>query len=159
MANFIAICHDCEKKAQRKAKRRKKELTQEEVEELILFETAHSIKATDEEIREALTCPRCNGTNCEKTFIGYDVVGYVRGNGYLDRAGAKRDMHLFHLTEDDPYAEYRVPGEVEEMKTKIKKAGQHDPKRKHYDVKARKAMEKAVKEVAATPDPPATDQS
>jgi len=151
MSNFIAVCHDCERKANRKAKRCKSELTIKEIEELILFETEHSITATEDEIREALTCPRCGGVNCEKTFLGYNVTGYVRGNGYLDRAGATRDMHMFHLTQDDPYAQYRVPGEVEEMKTKIKKAGQHNPKRKHYDVKTRKSMEKAVKKVASTP--------
>lgn len=164
MANFIAVCLDCEKKAKQKAKRRKKDLTQEEVEELILFETAHSIKASEEEIRESLICPRCEGSNCEKTLLGYDIVGYIRGNGYLDTVGAKRDMNLFHLTATDPdtgktldpYDQYRAPGEVEEMKTKLQRSGKHNPKRRHYDTKV---MAKAVKEATSSPDPTIPDNA
>jgi hypothetical protein len=153
MANFICVCNSCERKLSAQVKTQKREWTKEEYESLVLFETSHSIKATEAEIKEALTCPRCDGQDCSKTFIGYDVMGYVRGNGYLDTAGCKRDMNLFHLTQDDPYADYRVPGEVEEMKTQLKKAGQHNPRKKHFDVTgaAKKGMQNAVEKAVSSP--------
>jgi ssDNA-binding Zn-finger/Zn-ribbon topoisomerase 1 len=85
MANFYIICKDCETKLRKKLGRRKQRMTKELYEEGVLFETSHSITANADEIKEALTCPRCQGTNCEKTFLDYNVVGYIRGNGYLDR--------------------------------------------------------------------------
>lgn len=131
MPRYDYACADCEKVA---LERLKRDLTSEEYDELVLFETSHSMDPTPEELQEAMTCPRCNGTNCERSMKNSNVIGYMRGNGYLDKAGARRDMNLFHLTQDDPYAEYRQPGEVDEMKSKLKRAGQHDPKRKHFQV-------------------------
>lgn len=151
MATFIVICHACEQKLLRKAKREKREVQPREFEEGVLFETAHAIMATDAQVAEAMVCPRCDGSNCEKTFLGYSVVSYIRGNGYLDKVGVKRDMNLFKLSEDDPYAEYRVPGEVDDMKAGIKKAGQHQPRRQHFDARP-KGMRKAVEEAVMSPD-------
>lgn len=146
MATFYVVCNDCDKKLAKLLKKHKRERTKDEFEELVLFETAHPIEATEEEIAEAMVCPRCNSKDCEKTFYGYgNMVMYTRGNGYLDKAGCQRDMNLYKLTTDDPYAHMRVAGEVDEMKVKFKRAGQHNPNTKHVAVGSGE-MEKAVQE-------------
>lgn len=132
MANFFVICKTCRDRFLRSLDH---ELTAEEFESEILFETAHSINPTPKQLQEAMTCPRCDGQDCEKTFYGYDIVGYVRGNGYLDKIGVSREMNIHHLVEDDPYADYRVAGEVDDLRTRLRRAGQFDPHRKHYDTK------------------------
>lgn len=121
MPRYDYACLDCQDKLDRK-------LTPEEYNELVLFEAKHSMNPSDEELRNAMKCPRCNGNNCERSYINYDIITYTRGNGYLDKAGTRRDMNLYHLTQQDPYAEHREPGEVDHLKSKIHKAGQHDPK-------------------------------
>ena len=131
MPRYDYECLDCHEQA---LSRYKRPLTSDEYDELVLFETSHSAYPTDSGLIEATTCPRCGGTNCTKSFVNTNVIGYIRGNGYLDKAGTRRDMNLYHLMHDDPYSEYRVPGEVDELKAKLKRAGQHDPKRKYFDV-------------------------
>lgn len=131
MPLYDYACIDCEANATRKLNR---SLTSEEYDELVLFETVHPMNPSELELREATVCPRCNGNNCEKSLKNSQARGYIRGNGYLDIAGAKRDMNLFHLTQNDPYAEYRQPGEVDDMKAKLKRAGSHDPNTKYFPV-------------------------
>ncbi len=127
------------------------QLPAELYEELVLFETSHAMQPTDEELHEATECPRCKGHNCEKTLYGSQIHGYIRGYGYCDRAGAKRDMNRYKLNTEDPYAQYRVPGEVDHINNQFNKEGQHDPKRKHFGT-ASKELEKAVdKAVSSTP--------
>lgn len=131
MPRYDYACADCEKIA---VKRLKRDLTSEEYDEMVLFETSHSMNPTTKELLEATICPRCNGTNCQRSLKNSNITSYILGNGYLDKDGARRDMNVFHLTQDDPYAEYRQPGEVDEMKAKLKRAGKHDPNRKHFSV-------------------------
>ena len=132
MPDYIYRCLDCEKKFIEDNDG--KSSSQEEYDSKVLFETVHRMQATDEELKDALKCPRCGKSKAER-FYGYDnVIAYIRGNGFLDRAGAKRDMHLHTLETRDPYAEMRQPGEVDELKSKIKRAGTHDPKPQHYVV-------------------------
>lgn len=152
-ASFYAACKKCEAKLERKLKKEKRARTNSEYEELVLFETEYSYEATEAEIAEAMTCPRCGSQECERTYYGYNQVMYVRGNGYLDREGCTRDMHLHKLVTDDPYADMRVPGEVDEMKAKFKRAGQHKPNTKHMVVGSAE-MQKAVAESVSTPSPP-----
>jgi len=145
MASFFVICRACENKLRRQLKKQKRQdCTQQEYEELVLFETEHSINADAAEVAEAMICPRCDGTECEKTFYGYNTIGYIRGNGYLDKAGCHRDMNLHRLETEDPYGEMRQPGEVDDLKGRLKRAGQHDPKPKHFV--AQVEMEKAVRQ-------------
>lgn len=150
-------CFDCEKKAHEEHADKVFEdgsgqicLPDELYEELVLFETSHSMEPTPEELREATKCPRCGGNNCEKNFHGTQIHGYIRGYGWLDRAGAKRDMNRHKLANDDPYAQYRVPGEVDHIDDNLRKEGQHDPKRKHY-LAPDKGLEKEVKKAASKP--------
>lgn len=109
-----------------------KELPLDLYEELVLFETIHSINADDEELRLAVECPRCGGRECSRTVYGSNIVSFIKGYGFLDKAGARRDMNRYKLATDDPYAQYRVPGEVEHIDSTLKKQGQHDPKTKHF---------------------------
>lgn len=145
MPLYDYACLDCEEQSQKKAGR---VLTSEEYDELVLFETIHSMEPSRKELLEATTCPRCGGTNCEKSLKNSQATGYIKGNGFLDREGARRDMHLYHLTQDDPYKEYRQPGEVDDMKAKLKRAGKHDPKTKYFQASTGE-IEKAVKEVTS----------
>lgn len=109
-----------------------KELPIELYEELILFETIHSINADEQELYNALECPRCGSRDCTRTVYGAQIIGFIKGYGFLDKAGARRDMNRYKLATDDPYAQYRVPGEVEHIDSTLKKQGQHDPKTKHF---------------------------
>jgi hypothetical protein len=130
MANFFCVCRDCENKLTNQLRQQHRiSPSKDEYEELVLFETGHGINASAAEIADALICPRCQGSNCIETFYGYNIVGYVRGDGYLDRAGCHRDMNLYHLSDNDPYKDYRQPGEVDELKSQLKRAGQHQPRR------------------------------
>jgi hypothetical protein len=98
----------------------------------IMFDTKHSMNPTKKERAEACICPRCQSTNVEKTFMGCYPTWWVRGNGYLDKPGRRRDMHLYKLKNDDPYVEHRIAGEVESIENTLKKGGQHDPKTKTF---------------------------
>lgn len=152
MATYIYACLDCERDAFQKHADKLREVSDELrlpisiVEECILFETTHAMQPSEEELLLAKQCPRCGGTNCEKTFHGLQIHGYSRGYGWLDRKGIKRDMNLFHLKQKDPYAEYRVPGEVEHIESSLKKAGQKQAN-KTYSV-PKKEMEQAVAQSA-----------
>jgi len=99
----------------------------------VIFETSHAMEPTELELVRATECPRCGGHHVEKTLQGVQLAAcYVRGNGYLDRAGCHRDMHLHTLKTDDPYAEHRVPGEVDDIEARLKRAGQHNPRTQYF---------------------------
>ena len=139
MPRYNYECLDCKDSAFSKHKKLlhigpsgEQELPVELYEELVLFETYHPIKPTKKEYKAATECPRCGGHNSQKTMYGSDISGYIRGYGFLDRTGAVRDMNRYKLANDDPYAQYRVPGEVDHIDQTLKKQGQHDPKRKHF---------------------------
>lgn len=150
MPTYYAECFTCQKKLVRKLKKEKREQTKQEYEELVLFETSHSLKATSEQIAEAMICPRCDGVDCSKVYYNYEILGYVRGSGYLDKSGCHRDMHLHKLTTDDPYSEMRVAGEVDDLKERLKRGGQRKSNKKHYAPTSE--MMKAVKKSVNTPD-------
>jgi hypothetical protein len=100
--------------------------------EAALFETIHPVKATAEELAAAVVCPRCDGTDCEKSMIGVKIHGYTRGYGWKDKVGARRDMDVYHLDNQDPYSKHRVPGEVEHVRQGLKDGGKHDPHTKVF---------------------------
>jgi len=104
-----------------------RDLTIAELEEHSLFETKHPMKPTPEELAESVVCPRCQSQDCDRSFHGTNIIGYVRGYGFLDRVGCKRDMNVYKLTQDDPYGVYRQGGEVDHIKNKLQKMGQHQP--------------------------------
>ncbi len=103
-----------------------------------IFETSHAFEPTKAELKAAKKCPRCGGHNAVRSYRG--------SNGYFDKAGCHRDMNVHKLETDDPYGEYREKGEVDDLKNKLKRAGQHNPKTKHFAPVAVEDVKKAVKE-------------
>lgn len=142
MPNYYYICNTCLEKA---TKANGRPLIPDEEMEHAVFETRHSMHPTPAEVKGACVCPRCDGLDTTKFFHNLDISGYVRGNGYLDKEGCKRDMNLFKLTEKDsdtgesldPYKSMRQPGEVDDLKLKLKRGNKKKPK--HYDVGAKEA--------------------
>jgi hypothetical protein len=139
MPRYNYECLKCKKKAYKDHKEELVEdnsgdlqLPVELYETLVIFETSHSIQPTDKELIEAKECPRCGGTDCERTLYGTETHSYIRGYGFLDKAGAKRDMNRFKLHNDDPYKDYRVAGEVDHIDSQLKKGGKHDPNTKYF---------------------------
>jgi hypothetical protein len=143
VAFYDYACKDCLDKLVESVGDR--EITDQEYQDLVLFETTHSLFPTDEELKLATTCPRCGGNNCTKSLQNSQVISYIRGNGYLDKAGAKRDMNKFKVQQEDPYAQYRQPGEVDEIVNNLNKAGKHNPNTKHFLATSTKSMTEAVK--------------
>ncbi len=140
-------CHACSAAYKKTVGGR--DLTLAELEQNALFETKHPMKPTPEELAETTICPRCNSTDCSKTLHGGNVIGYVRGYGFLDKAGCHRDMNVFKVTQDDPYGQYRIPGEVDHIKHTIQKGGKHDPKT-IYSVPPATALQEAVTKAVFT---------
>ena len=101
----------------------------------IAFEVSHKMFAEEDEIKPISVCPICASHNTQKSINGYDVHGYVAGSGFLDKAGCRKEINLYKLTEKDengvtldPYDEYREPGEVDDLKVRIKRQGKAKPK-------------------------------
>ena len=133
MPRYNYICNDCRIEAE---SIKGSPLTDEELLDEIIFETSHAMNPTEVELKCARECPRCEKINTERTYLGVSISSYVRGYGYLDREGCHRDMNLYKLTSTDdetglttdPYADMREPGEVDELKIKLKRGGKHNPK-------------------------------
>jgi hypothetical protein len=129
MPTYHYLCLDCQKQAESV---KGSELIGTEMWEVV-FETSHRMEPTKKELRQARECPRCGGYNTEQTMFGVDIaVAYIRGNGYLDQVGRRRDMHLHKLKTEDPYAEHRTPGEVDDLEVRLKRAGQHNPNTRYF---------------------------
>lgn len=92
--------------------------------EPFVWEVSHPISEDP-----VIKCPICDKKSC-KTFVGCKVTGYVKGNGYLDKAGVRREMNRRTLLEADPYASIRPDGDKDEMLKKIAKSGQQAMKYK-----------------------------
>lgn len=76
-------------------------------------------------ISKIVKCPVCS-SSCSRMMAGERKHGYIRGNCYLDSTGARRDMNKFTLQNDDPYDHMRQNGEVDDMITRIEKAGKKE---------------------------------
>ena len=71
-----------------------------------------------------LECPECSDSDVVK-LISRVSAGYIKGNGFLDIEGRHRDMHLYKLQTDDPYAHIRPEGDKEVTENKLRNAGKH----------------------------------
>lgn len=69
-----------------------------------------------------LECPECSKSDIVK-LVSRIAFTYVKGNGFLDVEGRRRDMHLYKLQNDDPYGHMRPPGDKEVIEQKLKNAG------------------------------------
>lgn len=75
------------------------------------------------------TCPECNGTNIQK-ILGMEM-SYIRGHGFLDKTGVKRDMDLHTMvTGRDPYKEHRKEGESRDVILRLQQAKEHNTHQK-----------------------------
>lgn len=78
-------------------------------------------------------CPSCGGRNLSKV-LGMET-SYIRGYGYKDKKGAKRDMDLHTMiTGKDPYKEHRRMGEKRDIITKLQKGREHDTRPKTINI-------------------------
>jgi len=75
-------------------------------------------------------CPKCN-QKCTKLISG-GQANWIRGYGFLDKVGAKRDMQLHTLENNDPYAKIRPPGDKEQIADKLRKGGKHNPRPRYF---------------------------
>ncbi len=87
-------------------------------------------------------CPGCKSFKTERTFVQAPSF-YTRGYGYCDKKGAHRDMNLYKLMNNDPYASIRPPGEKEELAHKLRKGGKHNPNAKSFAVNTVKKTKKS----------------
>ncbi len=144
MPNYVYECLNCIKKLSKPLD----QLNDEEYESLVLYEARHSMEPSEEELHKACECPRCKSHKAKRVYYGYSVTTYTLGYGFLDKAGATRDMNIYKLEKEDPYAEYREPGEASDIKDKLQKQGRHNPKTKYFP---NKVTEKDVKKVVDKP--------
>lgn len=80
-----------------------------------------------------ISCPICNKVSFH-TMAGTQVYGYTKGEGFLDKAGVRREMNLHTLKTNDPYAYLRPEGDKEEMIKKIEKNGRREMKYKNFSL-------------------------
>lgn len=136
MPSYVYECKSCLQKALKKYELSGTDITynlpQEIFESEVLFETYHRMHPTESELFGATECPRCLSHNCEKSLYGSKIHCYIRGYGWLDKSGARRDMHKHTLQNNDPYKQHRAAGEADHIGDSLEKAGKHDPKTKYF---------------------------
>jgi putative FmdB family regulatory protein len=98
----------------------------------LLFEMEHSMNK-----RPTIKCPQCGGTNTEQAYLSVPMT-YVRGYGWLDVRGRRRDMNLFKLQNDDPYRGMREPGEKDDLAHRLRKGGKFNTNPKRFLMGKRK---------------------
>lgn len=94
-----------------------------------VFETSH---AMDKKPR--VKCPECGSLKTEVAFLT-TPTSYIKGNGYLDVKGRRRDMNLYKLVNDDPYKGMRQPGEAADLAENLRRGGKRKKNPKHFVVK------------------------
>jgi len=131
MPVYVYQCAECTSKY---SEEQLDQMSEDESGQATLFETFHSMQPSSEELAKAVVCPRCGGSECSISMLGVQVRSYIKGYGWKDRVGARRDMNLYHLQNDDPYSKHRVPGEKDHIERGLKNGGKHDPKSKVFVV-------------------------
>jgi hypothetical protein len=110
--------------------------------ELLVWEESHGITEDPD-----VNCPIC-GEKAEKYLRFNSGNFYFRGNCYLDKKGAKKDMALYHLDNPqhgwNPYEEHYVSGEKDHIRNWIKR-GYKDPDLSDIEAKAAKILEESKK--------------
>lgn len=132
MPIYVYKCRPCLDKYQDMVDHGHIEPNDETFEVNVLYETSHSMNPSATQLLEACVCPRCGSTDAEKTIYGQSFTTFVRGYGWLDRNGVHRDMHTHTLLNNDPYKQYRQPGEVDHLKDTLSKKGRRDTKPIHF---------------------------
>ena len=65
-----------------------------------------------------IKCPKCE-SSCFRAI--QPVQGFVKGNCYLNKKDCKQQANLALLKDNDPYARHRVPGEKDDLISRVKK--------------------------------------
>jgi len=132
MPHYIYACNDCALSYQNMVEKGAIEATEENKESNVLFETSHKMNPTEEELKKALICPRCESINATKTMHGVSFTTYVRGYGWLDKNGIARDRNTHTLINNDPYAQYRQGDEISQIKETLQKKGKRTTTPSHF---------------------------
>lgn len=82
-------------------------------------------------------------------IIGKLSEFYFRGDGYLDKVGARRDMDLYKMNKDDPYGYMREPGEKDDLMDRLRRGGKHNPNPQYF-----RTSDKALPKPKPKKDPP-----
>lgn len=135
MPVYVYKCLECENSYKSKIDSQVLEETIDGYESEVLFETSHSMNPEESELERALICPRCQSRNAEKTLYGQNLTTFIRGYGYLDKAGISRDRNIYTLENKDPYAQYRQSGEKEHIKDTLVKQGKVNKNTRYYGPK------------------------
>jgi len=90
----------------------------------IIFEVQHGIHEKPE-----VVCPQCKKP-AQRRYTMPEV--YVRGYGWCDKKGAQRDMNLWKLNNEDPYARIRPPGDKSDLADKLRKGGKRATNKQHF---------------------------
>jgi putative FmdB family regulatory protein len=81
--------------------------------------------------KPTIKCDKCH--RVMRLVFSVPMV-YVRGYGWCDKKGAKRDMNLWKLKNEDPYAKIRPPGDKSDLEHKLTQGGKRQKNRRHYAV-------------------------
>lgn len=89
-----------------------------------IFETMHSINATEEELKVATKCPTCGSNNTNITLKNNNQSVFIRGIDWHEYkkknySAIKRDMTIHTLQNSDPYADFRPDGDKEQLLDKF----------------------------------------
>lgn len=120
---YYYICDDCLKEA---ADGDVKSLNVDEYNYIcgeLTFEVEHSSSDVI-----SLKCELCGGSNIRKLMT--PPTTYVRGDGYKDKIGAKRDRDLHLMLSNDPYASSRKPGDKLDIINKLRRGKEHNKRAK-----------------------------
>lgn len=83
----------------------------------------------------AIKCPVCNGPAL-KSLTFSSANWHIKGNWALDKAGCRREMHIHKLNtpSENPYDQHYEPGEREDIKHRLMKAGRKAMRHKQVEM-------------------------
>jgi len=91
-----------------------------------IWEEEHGMSETPK-----FKCPECQSEKTQKYLGDWNGTAYIRGYGWRDKAGARRDMNLYTMKKNDPYANHRQSGEATDLIDRLEKGGR-DTSSKSY---------------------------
>lgn len=98
----------------------------------LIFETNHGMNE-----KPKVKCPKCGGINTEQTFRTVPL-SYIRGYGWLDVKGRRRDLNLYTLRNRDPYEHMREAGEADDLAHRLKAGGKFNTNPKTFQISSGK---------------------
>jgi len=78
------------------------------------------------------SCPECGSSEHRIKLFGIQT-SYIKGYGFLDKKGAKRDMDIHLMTKGhDPYSSHRQEGEKRDVVNKLQKSREFRTSKKNH---------------------------